>query len=144
MGHSHETTTTPLRGSNILSSAMSWMHQEGVFFLFILVGTVSGMDPGTSPTVLQTSQLSTIESQLIQLEEQVELLEQENMKDKEEIVQLERITEELKRKVSLLETGRGSDETETEISRLPGTQFQTQSNKDTQNSIQKCHQIWGS
>jgi len=78
---------------------------------------VSGMDPGTSPTVLQTSQLSTIESQLIQLEEQVELLEQENMKDKEEIVQLERVVEELKRKVSLLETGRGSDETETEIQR---------------------------
>jgi len=72
---------------------------------------------GTSSTSLQTSQLSTIESQLIQLEEQVELLEQENMKDKEEIVQLERVVEELKRKVSLLETGRGSDETEIEIQR---------------------------
>merc|ERR1712080_127265 len=92
------------QGSNILSLAMSWT-QGGVFLLFVLMGTVSGMDPGSSSTSVQ---LSTLGSQLIQLQEQVEVLQQEHMEDKERIVHLER-------RVSLLESVCGSTEMETEI-----------------------------
>merc|ERR1712080_189275 len=99
------------QGSNILSLAMSWT-QGGVFLLFVLMGTVSGMDPGSSSMSVQ---LSTLGSQLIQLQEQVEVLQQEHMEDKERIVHLEQVTEELERRVSLLESVCGSTQMETEI-----------------------------
>merc|ERR1712080_594534 len=99
------------QGSNILSLAMSWT-QGGVFLLFVLMGTVSGMDPGSSSMSVQ---LSTLGSQLIQLQEQEEVLQQEHMEDKERIVHLGQVTEELERRVSLLESICGSTEMETEI-----------------------------
>jgi len=73
------------------SITMSWMHQVGIFVLFTVV---SAMDPGP---------------QLVQLQEQVEELQQENMENRERIVNLER-------RVSLLESVCGSSEMETEIS----------------------------
>merc|ERR1712126_146811 len=94
-----------MQGGNILSMVMSWIHQGGIFFLFLLVGTVSGMDPGSSSMSEQISilgsQLSTLGSQLTQFQEQVEVLEQENMEYKERNVYLER-------RVSLLESVCGS------------------------------------
>merc|ERR1712080_69701 len=99
------------QGSNILSLAMSWT-QGGVFLLFVLMGTVSGMDPGSSSMSVQ---LSTLGSQLIQLQEQEEVLQQEHMEDKERIVHLGQVTEELERRVSLLESVCGSTQMETEI-----------------------------
>jgi len=99
--------------SNILSITMTWIHKGGIFCLFMMVGTVSGMEPGPSSISLQTntssSQLSTLGSQLVQIQEQVEVLQQENMEDKQRIVHLER-------RVSLLESVCGSSEMETEIS----------------------------
>merc|ERR1711962_1078724 len=99
---------------------MSWIHQRGIFLLFILIGTVSGMDPGSGSISQQvstlSSQLSTLGSKLIQLQEQVEVLQQENMEDKQRIVHLEQVTEEFERRVSLLESVCGSSEMETEIS----------------------------
>jgi len=93
----------------MLSMPMSWIHQGGIFFLFLLVVTVSGMDPGSSSMSVQLSmlgsQLSTLGSQLIQLQEQVEVLQQEHIQDKER----------LERRVSLLESVCGSTEMETEI-----------------------------
>merc|ERR1711962_1734812 len=98
---------------------MSWIHQGGIFFLFLFL-TVSGMDPGSSSISLQIStlsiQLSTLGPQLIQLQEQVEVLHQENMEDKQRIVHLEQVTEEFGRRVSLLESVCGRSEMETEIS----------------------------
>merc|ERR1712098_779290 len=100
--------------------AMSWIHQGGIFFLFLLVRTVSGMDLGSSSISLHIStlgsQLSTLGSQMIQLQEQVEVLQQENMEDKLRIVHLEQVTEEFERRVSLLESVCVSSEMETEIS----------------------------
>merc|ERR1712002_1070371 len=85
----------------------------------MMVGAVSGMDPGSGSISLQIStlgsQLSTLGSQMIQLQEQVEVLQQENMEDKQRIVHLEQITEEFERRVSLLESVCGSSEMETEI-----------------------------
>merc|ERR1712126_656432 len=79
--------------SNILSITMTWIHKGGIFCLFMMVGTVSGMEPGPSSISLQTntssSQLSTLGSQLVQIQEQVEVLQQENMEDKQRIVYLE-------------------------------------------------------
>merc|ERR1711962_148411 len=67
----------------------------------------SGMDPGTSSMSVQISmlrsELSTLGSHVIQLQEQVEVLQKENTKNKERIVHLEQITEECERRVSLLE-----------------------------------------
>merc|ERR1711962_1645865 len=98
---------------------MSWIHQGGIFFLFLFL-TVSGMDPGSSSISLQIStlstQLSTLGPQLVQLQEQVEVLQQENMEDKQRIVHLEQVTEEFERRVSLLDSVCGSSEMETEIS----------------------------
>jgi len=78
------------------------------------------MDLGSGSISLQIStlgsQLSTLGSHLIQLQEQVEVLQQENMEDKQRIVHLEQVTEEFERRVSLLETVCGSSEMETEIS----------------------------
>merc|ERR1712126_155855 len=55
----------------------------GISFLFLLVGTVSGMDQGNSSMAEQISvlgsQLSTLGSQLIQIQEQVEVLRQKNV-----------------------------------------------------------------
>merc|ERR1712177_170504 len=86
----------------------------------MLIGTVSGMDPGSGSISLQIStlgsQLSTLGSQMIQLQEQVEVLQQENMEDKQQIVHLEQVTEEFERRVSLLESVCVSSEMETEIS----------------------------
>merc|ERR1712177_48118 len=86
----------------------------------MLIGTVSGMDPGSGSISLQistlASQLSTLGSHLIQLQEQVEVLQQENMEDKQRIVHLEQVTEEFERRVSLLESVCGSSEMESEIS----------------------------
>jgi len=97
----------------------SWIHQGGILLLYLLVGTVSGMDPGTSSISVQNStlasQLSTLGSQLIHLQEQVEGLQQENMKDKERIVHLEQVTEDFERRVSLLESLCGNVEMETGI-----------------------------
>merc|ERR1711962_1224971 len=99
---------------------MSWIHQGGIFLLFILIRTVSGMDPGSGSISLQIStlgsQLSTLGSQLIQLQEQVGVLQQENMEDEQRIVHLEHVTEEFERRVSLLESVCGSSDLETEIS----------------------------
>merc|ERR1711890_160910 len=110
--------TSDTQGSNILSLAMSWI-QGGVFLLFVLMWTVAGMGPGSNSMSVQLSmlgsQLSTLGSQLIQLQEQVEVLQQEHMEDKERIVHLEQVTEELEKKVSLLESVCGSTEIETEI-----------------------------
>merc|ERR1712126_462890 len=101
-----------MQGGNILSMVMSWIHQGGIFFLFLLVGTASGMDPGSSSMSEQISilgsQLSTLGSQLTQFQEQVEVLEQENMEYKERNVYLER-------RVSLLESVCDSTHTETPI-----------------------------
>jgi len=84
------------------------------------VETMSGMDPGSRSTTVQISilgsQLSTLESQLIQLQEQVEFLQQGNMADKERIVHLEQVTQELERRVSTLESACGKTEIETDIS----------------------------
>merc|ERR1712080_285964 len=106
------------QGSNISSLAMSWI-QGGVFLLFVLMGTVAGMDPGSSSMSVQLSmlgsQISTLGSQLIQLQEQVEVLQQEHMEDKERIVHLEQVTEELERRVSLLESVCGSTQMDAEI-----------------------------
>jgi len=79
--------------------------------LVLLLETVSGMDQGPS-----SLSLSTLESQLIQLQEQVEVLHQENMEDKERIVHLEQITQELEGRVSLLESVCNSTQMDTEIS----------------------------
>jgi len=99
--------------------AISWIHQEGLIFLFILVGTASGEDPSISPTSLQISvlgsQLSTLGSQLTQLQQQVDVLHQECLEDKERIVHLEEVSKEFERRVSLLELVCGSAEIETEI-----------------------------
>jgi len=51
----------------------------------------------------------------IQLQEQVVVLQQENIEDKQRIVHLEQVTEEFERRVSLLESVCGSSEMETEI-----------------------------
>merc|ERR1719383_542876 len=100
--------------------AMPWIKQGGIFFLFLLVRTVSGMDLGPGSISLKISrlgsQLSTLGSQLIQLQDQVEVLQQENMEVKQRIVHLELVTEEFERRVSLLESVCGSSEMETEIS----------------------------
>merc|ERR1712098_386401 len=100
--------------------AMSWIHQGGIFFLFLLVRTVSGMDLGSGSISQQIStlgsQLSTLGSHLIQSQEQVEVLQQETMEDKQRIVHLEQVTEEYERRVSLLESVCVSSEMETEIS----------------------------
>merc|ERR1719383_1445953 len=100
--------------------AMPWIKQGGIFFLFLLVRTVSGMDLGPGSISLKISrlgsQLSTLGSQLIQLQDQVEVLQQENMEDKQRIVHLEQVTEEFERRVSLLESVCGSSDMETEIS----------------------------
>merc|ERR1711962_1753247 len=104
----------------LLGMTIPWIHQGGILFLFLLVGTVSGMDPGSSSMSVQISrlgsQLSTLGSQLTQLQEQVSLLQQENMEDKERIHHLEQVTEEFERRVSLLESVCSSSEMETEIS----------------------------
>jgi len=117
---SHIRYIRELQGRNILSMIMSSIYQGGMFFLFLLVGTVSGMDSGTSSISLEIStlgsQLSTLGSQLIQIQEQVEMLQQENMEDKDRIVHLEQFTEELDRRVSLLESVCGSAEIESDIS----------------------------
>jgi len=89
--------------------SMTWIHQGGIFFLFLMMGTVSGMNHSSGP-ISHFPQLSTLGSQLIQLQEQVEVLQQENIEDKQQIVDLER-------KVSRLESVCGSSEIETEISR---------------------------
>merc|ERR1712002_75720 len=72
-----------------------WMHQGGLFPFFLLLGTVSGMDL-SSPS-MSDSELSTLGSQLMQLQEQVEALQQEKLEDKEHI-------ENLVNRVSLLES----------------------------------------
>jgi len=80
--------------------------------MFLTVGTVSGMDPGISMSMevsVLSAQLSALGSQLAHLQVQVEGLLQENIEDKEQIVQL-------KRRVSLLESACGSTQMETEIS----------------------------
>merc|ERR1711962_509017 len=109
-----------LTGGKVLRMSMSWIQQGGIFFLLLMVETVSGMDPGSGSITNQisrfASQLSTLGSQLIQLQEQVEVLHQENMEDKQRIVHLEQVTEEFERRVSLLESVCGSSEMETEIS----------------------------
>jgi len=89
-----------------------WMHQGGLFLFFLLLGTVSGMDH-SSPS-MSDSQLSTLGSQLMQLQEQVEALQQDKLEDKEQIVQLVKITEELGNRVSLLESKCGSADMETD------------------------------
>merc|ERR1712126_584190 len=114
------TTNSSLHGRYILSMAMPWIKQGGIFFLFLLVRTVSGMDLGPGSISLQISrlgsQLSTLGSQLIQLQDQVEVLQQENMEDKQRIVHLEQVTEEFERRMSLLESVCSSSEMKTEIS----------------------------
>merc|ERR1711962_1097302 len=90
------------KGSSILSTTMPCIGQRGISFLFLLVGTVSGMDPGSDSTL--GIQLSNLGSQLIKIQEQVEALQQENIEDKEQIVHLEQVIEELERRVSLLES----------------------------------------
>merc|ERR1712126_576148 len=92
--------------------AMSWIHQRRIFSLLLLVGSVSGMDPGSNS--VSGSQLSTLGSQLMQLQEQVEVLQQENVEDKERIVRLEQVNQEFDRRVSLLESVCGSAEMQTE------------------------------
>merc|ERR1711962_308204 len=113
---SHIPTTHYSEASSSL--AMSLLSQGGISFLLLVVGTVSGMDPGTSSISLQMSmldsQLSTLGSQLIQIQEQVEVLQQENMEDKERIIHLEGVTEEFQRRLSLLESVCGSAEMEQE------------------------------
>merc|ERR1711962_1615673 len=96
-----------MQGGKILSMVMSWIHQGGIFFLFLLVETVSGMDPGSMSEQISMlgSQLSTLGSQLTQFQEQVEVLEQEYM---ERNVYLEK-------RVSLLESVCGSTHMETPI-----------------------------
>jgi len=109
---------TTLQRSKILSLAMSLIYQEGILFLFLLVASVSLMDPGTSSMSLQISligsQLSSLGSQLVELQEQVEVLQQEKMKDMERIVHLEEVNEEFERRVSLLESVCGTAEMETD------------------------------
>merc|ERR1712133_249180 len=74
---------TSRQASNILRLAMSLIHQVGISFLFLVVGTVLGMDQGNSSMAEQISmlgsQLSTLGSQLIQIQEQVEVLRQKNV-----------------------------------------------------------------
>merc|ERR1712080_377416 len=100
------------------SMAISWIHQGRVFLMLMLVGTVSGMDPGSSSMSVQLSmlgsQLSTLWLQLIQLQEQVEVLQQQHIQDKERIQLQEQVSvlqqqhiqdkERLERRVSLLES----------------------------------------
>merc|ERR1711962_536516 len=109
-----------LTGGKVLRMSMTWIYQGGIFFLLLMVETVSGMDPGSGSISNQisrfASQLSTLGSQLIQLQEQVEVLQQENMEDKQRIVHLEQVTEEFESSVSLLESVCGSSEMGTEIS----------------------------
>jgi len=112
MGQS-QSHRTPQR-SYMLSMEIFWMPRGGLFLFFLLLGTVSGMDH-SSPS-MPDSQLSTLGSQLMQLQEQVEALQQEKLEDKEQIVQLMNITEELENRVSLLESKCASDEVETDIS----------------------------
>jgi len=99
-------------------------------------GDCVGGDPGSSSMSVQLSmlgsQLSTLGSQLIQLQEQVEVLQQEHMEDKERIVHLEQVTEEMERRVSLLESVCGTTVMETEI---PGEQEVTMSTNDSSASI---------
>jgi len=82
---------------------------------------VSGMDNGSNSMSQQISilgsHLSTLGAQLTQLQKEVEVLQTENMDDKERIVHLEQVTEELDRRVSLLESVCGSTQTKTEITR---------------------------
>jgi len=75
---------------------------------------VSGMDQG--PSSMLGPEVSTLGSQLIQLQEQVEVLHQENMEDKERIVHLEQITQEFEGRVSLLESVCNSTQMDTVIS----------------------------
>merc|ERR1711962_1854110 len=108
-----------MQGGNILSMVISWIHQGGIFFLLLLVETVSGMDPGSSSMSEQISilgsELSTLGSQLTQFQEQVEVLEQENMEYKERNAHLER-------RVSFLESVCGSTHIETPIeNEIPGS-----------------------
>merc|ERR1711962_1282593 len=113
---SHIPTTHYSEASSSL--AMSLLSQGGISFLLLLVGTVSGMDPGRSSKSISVpmfgSQLSTLGSQLIQIQEQVEVLQQENMEDKERIIHLEEVTEEFQRRLSLMESVCGSTEMEQE------------------------------
>merc|ERR1711962_734290 len=101
-----------MQGGNILSMVISWIHQGGIFFLLLLVETVSGMDPGSSSMSEQISilgsELSTLGSQLTQFQEQVEVLEQDNMEYKER-------NEHLERRIFLLESVCGSTHPETAI-----------------------------
>merc|ERR1711962_724096 len=110
-----------MQGGKILSMVMSWIHQGGIFFLFLLVETVSGMDPGSMSEQISMlgSQLSTLGSQLTQFQEQVEVLEQENMEYKEQNVYLEK-------RVSLLESVCGSTHMETPLETvIPGSLMAT-------------------
>merc|ERR1712126_211975 len=101
---------------HIFSMAMSWIYHGGIFFLFLMVGTVSGMDPGSGSISIQ---ISTLGSQLIQLQGQVEVLQQENMEYKQWIVHLEQVSEEFEKRMSVLESVCASSEIETEISGPP-------------------------
>merc|ERR1711962_1047751 len=100
------------------SMEKSWIYQGAIFFLVLLVETVSGREPGSSSTSVQIStlgsQLSTLGTQLIQLQQQVDVLQQENMEYKERIVHLEEVTEDLEGRISRLESQCGSTERETE------------------------------
>merc|ERR1711962_1399771 len=104
--------TPHYKRSSMLSMEIFWMHQGGLFLFFLILGTVSGMDP-SSPS-MSDSQLSTLGSQLMQLQEQVEALQQDKLEDKEQIVQLMKITEELGNRVSLLKSKCGSADMETD------------------------------
>jgi len=88
---------------------MSRIHQGGIFFLCIIVGTVSGMDLSKSSISAQMSQLSsklsTLESKVIRLQFQVEVLQKEKMEDKERF----------ERRISMLESVCGDTEMEDEI-----------------------------
>merc|ERR1711962_1133463 len=94
---------------------MTWIYQGGVFFLFLMVWTVSGVDAGSDydELSLQISNLDqmirTLTTQMIRFQEQLDVLQQENMEDKQR-------TEEFERRVSLLESVCVSSEMETEIS----------------------------
>jgi len=88
---------------------MSRIHQGGIFFLCMIVGTVSGMDLSKSSISAQMSQLSsklsTLESKVIRLQFQVEVLQKEKMEDKERF----------ERRISMLESVCGDTEMEDEI-----------------------------
>jgi len=96
----------------MLSMKIFWMHRGGLFLFFLLLGTVSGMDL-SSPS-MSDFELSTLGSQLMQLQEQVEALQQDKLEDKEQIVQLMKITDELGNRVSVLESQCGSADMETD------------------------------